>query len=753
MDKHLLGLVVRGDQELNRGNLEKAEAALRAAGDFPGARRLLSNVLEAQECPTEEITHTLIEAVEKGDLRSLPWLVDHLKKRDKSHPSFKQYRKTLDNLIKEGDPQVLGAQAKVLIFSGELKDGVRTLTKAVLAKDPSAMSFLAFLCIDSAENPEIFKFISDKKYMDLTSWSVSPAFDIRTEGTDIQPAVNFIASLLDQGEDQLLFLANRATLLLGLRVFPAFWISEQARKTISEINEPLSHVNDPDYLIHLSVYWLEQNVDADLEPIARKMTEFGLEDLFLEITEEIRATVANRSLFDLEEWGESEDVIQDQFRPAKEFSALHDARTIFGENLLITDFVGYLQEGEYLEYDLKSRALISKALAGDVVSFEVASQLVRYILEKSTNFASFQKYHFYQQTLSIVEEIGALAPNVQNDFCEFIVNDLARLIRSDKEKGSQIAKTVSPIIRPIFLKNLVSSTSRTEIESLCYDSLEYWSLSQRLEFFSKELSEGFCSNFVEYAEISRKFYELYYGNEIFGDADDSWTMNVLEVIEDAIENYEIVGLREFRQFIMALLDINPHLGCRLLYADIWIVDGVWQGSNMYRSEGWILDADELSQLVSHGTCDDDDGIGCLGIEGLAALHFNASSKLLDELSTRDHYDSIIEWAISKHHNASPELLSRLARSTSASWRALGQMRDDPEFAVASVTKIPDEIQSFVAWVVAGNPQTPEIALNYLREIQTDSAEWNDAVLNDTFGKPSVTILDVITAVRKSAQRK
>ena len=752
MDKLLLGLMVRGDQELNRGNLEKAEAALRAAGDFPGARRLLSNVLEAQECSTDEITDTLIKAFEKGDLRSLPWLVDHLKKRDKGHPSFKQYKKTLDDAIKVGDPQALGAQAKVQIFGGELKDGIRTLTQAVLARDPSAMSFLAFLCIDSVENPEIFKLIRDKKFMDLSSWPVLPAFDIRTEGTDIQPAVNFIASLLDQGEDQLLFLANRATLLLGLRVFPAYWISEQARKTIIEINEPLSHVNDPDYLIHLSVYWLEQNVDADLEPIARKMGEFGLEDLYLEIMEEIRATVANRTLFDLEEWGESEDVIEDQFRPSKEFSALHDAKTIFGENLLIAEFAEYLQEGEYLEYDQKSRALISKALSGDVESFEVASQLIRYILEKSTNFASFQKYHFYQQTVSIVEEIGTLNPNVQNDFCEFIVNDLARLIRSDKENGSQIAKTVSPIIRPIFLNNLVSLTSKGEIEALCYDSLDYWSLSQRLEFFSKELSEGFCSDFVEYAEIANKFYKLYCGNEMFGDADDSWTMNVLEVIEDSIENYEIVHLKEFRQFVMALLDINPHLGCKLLYADIWIVDGVWQGSNMFRSDNWILNSDDLSRLVSHGKCDDDDGIGCLGIEGLAALHFKASSEILDELSTREHYDSIIEWAIAKHHNTSPELLSRLARSTSASWRALGQMRDDPEFAVVPISKIPDEIQSFVAWVVAGNPETPEIALKYLREIEADSTEWRSAELNDTFGRPTVTILDVVAAVKKLAQR-
>jgi len=753
MDKRLLGLVVRGDQELSRGNFEKAELALTEAGDFLGARRLLSNVFEAQERPEDEVTQVLIDSYQNGDLRSLPWIVDHLKQHHKGHPSFKQYKKTLENLVKDGNPQVLGALAKVQIYNGELKDGVRTLTKAVLAKDPSAMTFLAFLCIDSVENPEIFKLINDKKYMDLSSWPVMPAFDIRTEGSDWQPAVNFIASLLDQGEDQLLFLANRATLLLGLRLFPAYWISEQARKTIGEINESLSHVNDPDYLFHLSVYWLQQNVDAELEPIARKMAEFGLEDLFLEVTEEVRADVINQSLFELEEGGEADRQVRPYVREPKEFSALQDAQAIFGRDVLITELIESLQSGEYLEYDMKSRELIKKALSGIDKSFEAAAQLIRFILEKSVNFSSYNKYHFYQQSRSIVETIETLDANSSNEFCDFLVNQLVDLIYSNQATGDQIAVTVSPIIRPILLKNLVSSDSIEKIRTVFANSLKYWTDCQSLESFAAELAEGSCSDFPEYSRIAVDFYADYYGKEMFGDAEDCWALNVLEAVEDAFDNDDLVKSKDFRNFVLSLLDINPHFGCQLLYVDIWLVDGIWQGSNMYRANSWILEVEELNELIAHGKCDNDDGIGCLGIESLVALHFNASSEILEELSMRDHYDSIITWGIAKHHNSPDGLLSKLARSTNSSWRVLGQIRDNPDFAISPISKISPVIQSFVAWAVASNPNTPSESLDYLSGLEADSSEWKTAVISDMYGTSVITIPDVVEAIKIQAKRK
>jgi hypothetical protein len=120
---------------------------------------------------------------------------------------------------------------------------------------------------------------------------------------------------------------------------------------------------------------------------------------------------------------------------------------------------------------------------------------------------------------------------------------------------------------------------------------------------------------------------------------------------------------------------------------------------------------------------------------------------------RDHYDSIITWGIAKHHNSPDGLLSKLARSTNSSWRVLGQIRDNPDFAISPISKISPVIQSFVAWAVASNPNTPSESLDYLSGLEADSSEWKTAVISDMYGTSVITIPDVVEAIKIQAKRK
>jgi hypothetical protein len=758
MDFLSAGFFVRGLLEMDRGNFDSALKAFKSANDFPGAKRQIASALNSLQRDAREIVQALVSAYENGDLRALPWIVFESERNGFKKSEFKIYKQHLDKSLDDANPEILSTQAKILIINNDYKAGVKLLSKAVNLRDPGAMTFLAELCLSHDLDNKLQASLENKKILELKNWPTEPNFKITPGSGMDQPGVKFVATLLSQGEDQHLHGANLVFLQLNIEANTRSWISEHARQLTSTPELFPSFWNDPEYLANVALKWLQVNTNANLSIFNERLREFGLDDIFLEISEEVRIYFENETLFEDETLFESEfdenpsDAINIPKRPLDTFP-IQDAETMFGESLAIRELIEILQNGDSLEYNDKCEFLISDAFKGTESTFLPATQLLQFVIEKGSNFGSYNKYSYYLQAESFLRLFENQAMSV--NFIEFLV---PKLLATKAIDGGAIKMlhptTYEGILQAIYFKNGLSTSIKSEIEDVFPGSIEFWDIARRIIFYADEVTNGNFAHLAEFLEVIKKYYLNYKDFESSYFTEDwLWNVSVYESVDIALDEHQAIESSQFISFVLSLLEFDPHFGCKLVYGDPWALSSGYEWHRTNNSSKLFLSAQHLSKIISFGTCDEDTGRdeSCLGNFTLVALHPNCSSETLETILNIEHYDSAPKWAVARNPNTSVKALCALAQSSSNSWRLIGSIESE-WLNLQPLSEYPAEVQSYIAFAVAVNPSASEEVLAILAGIDASHDSWSEIQLRTTQTVESIEASAVVNMIKLVAKR-
>lgn len=742
MNAESVGLYVRGQFEMRRQNFESAIAAFSKAGNYPGALRQIANAIEGQGASAQEISEALLNAFQQGDLRALPWLVFESDRNGVEFSELKSCREELEKLIQNENQEVLGAKARLLIINGDYKKGVKLLEKAIGLNDPAARTFLAFICMSQELEPKLSKLIQK-----------IGAKRIFSDSNQInESSISYVESLLDQGEDQNFYSANLALLQLNLATKSAGWISEHGRELISNPELFPSLWNDPEYLAEMSFAWLRSNTSADLARLIIRMKDFYLDDIFLELIEEVRIQAENETLFD-DLFEDSESVPVISATPQREASLIQDATVMFGAELAIDDFLSILEAGDFNEFAEKCDLLVMSALQGNEKDYLRASQLIQFIFEMGANFGSYNRYSFYLQSDSLIKTFEN-----QSISSAFIQELVPRLLTSRPINGGA-KKMLSPetyegLIQAVYFKKGVPSDISKDIEKAFPTVFEFWDIARRVIFYADEVSGGNFTHLKEFQEVIWKYYPNYQNVEsTYFTEDWLWNVSVHETIDLALENHNALESNDFREFVLSLIELDPHFGCKLIYADLWGPSGGYEGLSKNESQQFFVTSEQLTEIIKFGTCDEDSGRddSCLSNFTLVALHPNSTPETLELILQKDHYESAPKWAVARNKNASEKTLMSLSQSSENSWRVIGLIEDEM-LNLKSLSKYPAEVQSYVAFAVAVNPSSSDAVLDQIQTIAPSLQGWAGVQLRNTQSSTSLPADEVVAQIKRAAQR-
>ncbi len=739
-----VGMYVRGLLEMRRQNFEQAITAFSEAKNHPGAERQIANALVGLGASPDDVSKALLTAYQNGDLRALPWLVFESTRTQVQSIDLKALKKDLEKFIKNENPDVLGAQARLLVMNGEHKDGIALLTKAVSLNDPAAKTFLAYICMSHELESDLSKRIKKMGAKRIYKDDTLSGFD--------EEGIEYVRSLLDQGESQNLFGANLALLQLKLTTQNQGWVSEHVRLLTSNPDDFPSQWSDPEYLAELTFAWLRSNSSADVTQMLLRMKDFSLDDIFLELVESERIEAENETLFD-ELFEEAETAPSIRSTAPQDTSPIQDAREIFGAELAIEDFISILEAGDFNEFIEKCDALILNAIQGSENDYLRASQLIQFVFEKGANFGSFNRYSFYLQSDSLIKTFEN--QSISTSFIQFLVPRL--LVSKPIDGGAKkmlAPETYEGLLQAIYFKNGVPGEVSSAIEGAFPAVLEFWDIARRIVFYADEVTNGNFNHLNEFQEVIKKYYPNYQDIESnYFTEDWLWSVSVHETIDLALENHNAIESNEFREFVLSLTDLDPHFGCKLIYADLWGPSGGYEGLNRKESSNLFLSDIQLSEIIKFGTCDEDSGRddSCLSNFTLTALHPNTSSQTLKTIVGIDHYDSAPKWAAGRNPNASEDLLVRLAQSSENSWRVIGLIEDEM-LNLKSLSDFPAEVQSYVAFAVAVNPSSSPVVLAELEKIDLNLPTWTNVQGRTTKTNDPLPAATVVTQIKLASKR-
>jgi hypothetical protein len=739
-----VGMYVRGQLEMRRQNFELALAAFSKAGSYPGAERQIANALDSLGSVPEEVSAALLTAYQNGDLRALPWLVFESAHNHVQLVEFKALKKKLEKFINQDNPEILGAQARLLILKSDFKKGIALLERAVKLNDPAGKTFLAYICMSQEIEEDLSRRLKKMGAKSIYRSSEDGEFD--------EEGIEYVRGLLDQGEFQNFFGANLALLQLELTTQSRGWISEHARVLTSNPSDFPSQWNDPEYLAELSFAWLRSNSNAELTQLVLRMKDFSLDDIFLELIEEVRIEAENETLFD-DLFEDSETVPLISATVQREISPIQDAREMFGAELAIDDFLSILEAGDFNEYVEKSDLLVLSAFQGNEKDYLRASQLIQFVFEKGANFGSYNRYSFYLQSDSLIK-----AFENQSISSAFIQDLVPRLLTSRPSNGGA-KKMLSPetyegLIQAIYFKKGVASDISKDIEKAFPTVLEFWDIARRIIFYADEVTNGNFTHLKQFQEVIRRYYPHYQDVEsAYFTEDWLWNVSVHETIDIALENHNAIESNDFREFVLSLVELDPHFGCKLIYADLWGPSGGYQALSRNESQELFVSSKQLTEIIKFGACDEDSGRddSCLSNFTLAALHPNSAPETLELILGMDHYESAPKWAVARNKNASEKTLMSLAQSSENSWRVIGLIEDEM-LNLKSLSNFPAEVQSYVAFAVAVNPSSSNEVLAQIQAIDPSSQAWTDVQLRNTQTSESLPADEVVAQINTVAKR-
>jgi hypothetical protein len=727
---------------MRRQNFDLAIDAFSKSGNYPGAKRQIANAIEGLGGSPQEICAALLMAFEDGDLRALPWFVFEATKNALDFPELKSCQSELEKLIRNENPEVLGTQARLLLINGDFKKGVALLDKAIKLSDPAAKTLLAYICMSKEVDSKLLKFIEK-----IGARRIFNESNIIAESN-----ISYVHSLLNQGELQNFYGANLALLQVHLQTNNAEWISEHALELISNPELYPSLWNDPEYLAEMSFEWLKSNKEANLTEIVVRMKDFSLDEIFLEMLNDFQLEIENETLFD-DMFEGSDSVVVPMSSNGVDTSIHEDAIAIFGTELEIGDFLEILEREDFNEYTKKSEHLLTRAFLGNENDFVKASQLVQFIFEKGANFGSFKRYSFYLQTISMVKSFEN--QNISTGFINHLVPSL--LISKPIDGGSKkkiTPETYEGIFQAIYFKKGLSSSISNSIESAFPDYVKFWDLARRIIYYADEVSNGNFSHLSEFREVIGAYYPSYQDFESnYFTEEWLWSVSVHETIDLALENHDAIKSHSFREFVLSLVELDSHFGCKLVYADVWGPLGGYDALTNNDPEKLALTSEQLVKVIEHGTCDEDTGRddSCLSNFTLVALHPNSTTETLNLILEQDHYDSAPKWAVARNPNASEETLLGLSQSADNSWRVIGLIESEM-LNLKPLEDFPAEVQSYVAFAVAVNASSTDLVLEQTLKIDPELKSWTDTQLRNTRSNKSLSANEVVAQIKSVARR-
>lgn len=737
MDKFQLGAHLRGDLELDRENMGKAFDAYKLSPDFPGSGRRIAQILEESNAAPRDIVQAFIDAYQSGDLAALPWVIERLEDIAAPQSEIASYRTELDLLLSENNAYVLGSIARTQIFRGDFEDGLRNLAKAILAGESQSKTTLAIFLIDPNTEPKIVENLKKKKYFDLPNWPVTPEFNLHTQKGFSSQAIDFIESLLEQGEEQKFYSANRTLLFLNITTKPANWTLMHLKEITTNPAEWTKFWDDPEYLFFLGREAVIRDTNVNLNSVLNRLSEFGIEDLASEIYGEIRDDLNSQSLFDDEDW--KSDYGSSPTPPKIEVSPMINAKEYLGEKILIYDLVQLVDSGQSEKYSESADNLLKAALLGNIERFLPAAQIIEFATRRANDHGNFKNYSFMLQSIGFSELLEG-NPRSAVPFLEYLAD---YLLRSHSELFERH-------LFKIYYADGVSKKTISSISKSFGKYVDFWESGRSIERYADEIIAGNFSNLKSFQEVIKRSYTDYmdFDSEVFN-SDQIWYVGVHEAIDLALERGNGLQSREFIDFVISIGNLDSHLACKLLYQDLWGAPDNRAEYNsinqIQRIDKWALDGEILRRISQLGECDEQE---CLGLFGLISLHPKVSSDLLAQFFGKLNEFSIsenVEWSIAHNSNTPSEILIQLAHRTNFAWGMVSEMSAIVE-PLNEFNENSHYVQAYIAWAVADNPSSPEPALSYLRSIRADSPEWL-AESNSI-----VSIADAVQAIRKRAMR-
>jgi hypothetical protein len=142
-------------------------------------------------------------------------------------------------------------------------------------------------------------------------------------------------------------------------------------------------------------------------------------------------------------------------------------------------------------------------------------------------------------------------------------------------------ETYEGLIQAIYIKKGVASDISKAIEKAFPAVLEFWDIARRIIFYADEVTNGNFTHLKQFQEVIMRYYPHYQDVEsAYFTEDWLWNVSVHETIDIALENHNAIESNDFREFVLSLVELDPHFGCKLIYAYLWGPSGGYQDINI-----------------------------------------------------------------------------------------------------------------------------------------------------------------------------
>jgi len=308
VDLLLQGLNYRGVTEFERKNFGKAYDALKSAGSYRDSLFQMAEIVRQTSQPITEIAAHYWAAYDGGDKGALPWLctIEEGITFDSKieHPRFKEITADLAALREARNPDIARELSRLSFQIGELRDGVRYLTAAVLLGDTKSRILLFDILAFGPTMPEYFEYynlILDTDVFDFEGFpfkpNLIPIVDSTTLIEDGEPEMSEemfnLLSWLYQQEDSSSFTPGLFGRLLWLELSKAQsydFIMEYHNRIIDSFGYQNSSYSDISHLFDLARHLLSVGKAPNLGVYNYLSMKFGVDDLFDEMIKEIMET-------------------------------------------------------------------------------------------------------------------------------------------------------------------------------------------------------------------------------------------------------------------------------------------------------------------------------------------------------------------------------------------------------------------------------------------------------------------------------
>ena len=395
MDLLRQGLHFRGVREFDRQNYGKAYEAFKSAGNYRDSLFQMAEIIRQTSQPVPEIVAHYWAAYDAGDKGALPWLCtleEGITYESKiEHPRYKEIAADLAALRdpKNEDvarPDIARELSRLSFQIGQLTEGLRYLTAAVLLGDPKSRILLADILSTgpvSQSYSEVYTLMLDKNVFDFGGFPFQPELipfsssnsGIAGEELEMSDEMsNLLFWLYDQGDSEL-----RTPGLLMRRLLQEMTTAESFDVFVGYHDQIKNSFGfkgsiyaDITILFDVAANLLGVTRKPDLAIYEYLTQKYGVRDLFDEMVNQILSS-ENRVL------GNREFYIPNAFAYSGEF-LLESAKTQIPINFQLPSVKTFVQCIDSLDFDA-AQEMFSKVLTDAKSGLEGACVEIANLLE------------------------------------------------------------------------------------------------------------------------------------------------------------------------------------------------------------------------------------------------------------------------------------------------------------------------------------------------------------------------------------